>query len=301
LAWYSGDLQVDLGPYVSALELQSYLPEALAGCSADRRLLAIPTWIEGRAWVCNSAAAIRSGFDIGQTVVWTWAEFEEACTMLKGAGYVPALVDPSSPDFDCDLGFEPAAAGGALESSALLSAPPAELARLVCRRDLARTVYIGVPDRDSIGAFRRGNVGFLAGCSPILSAEILRTASPETGFEPRLVPVPSTGVSPGPLRVNGAVVFRRPRDPGAVRAALAVELAKAISRAGSRPGLPPSLVPAFRPNLGRWTEEHGWNAVVALDSVRRGRVSPLRGTAELDTALAAREKARRDVRRGFRG
>lgn len=301
---------MDLRPFLARHEIESYLPQAISGCSRGARLLALPRWVEGRAWIANAGALRSVGFDPGKTMSgWTWREFENLCEQLKAKRFVPAMVDPSSPDLMTDLGYEPPGEPQPPGRSPppptdtgpprVLSSAPAELARSLVRRGLARAQIVGGAEWRTLDALAGGNVGFAAGLSPILASEIVARHSRDS-FSPVLMPVPTSGLLRGhPVRTGGIIVFRQQQYKGGQHTRIVVNLAKALSTAPWDGALPVLLTPAYRPNLGDWTEAHGWNAVVALASVQRGSPQPLYDSAELRLKQLAREKARIELKRGF--
>ncbi len=291
LALYSRSLQVDLGPHLTAQDLGSYLPGSLDACRDDARLMALPRWIEGRAWICNPGPLLKAGIEPGRTSGWTWGQFESDCRALKALGYTPAIIDPSSPETLSALGYKPALA--------VMSSPPAELVGSLYRQGLADPAILGSPDHGTLDSFLRGRVGFAIGMNHALLGEVLRMRFTNGGSAPLLVPVPSSGVPGSPLRAGGIIVFRQVRYRGDDHTRLAVEFAKMISVAPPEPGLSPLLVPAYRPNLGDWTAFHRWNAVVALASVNNGTIQRLRTDADIHDALDIGAKARRELKKGF--
>ncbi|MGE5485087.1 MAG: ABC transporter substrate-binding protein [Ignavibacteriales bacterium] len=313
LALYSRSLQLDMRSYLTPQETGAYLPQALDACSSEGGLFALPRWIEGRAWICNPGLLLKAGIEPGRTPGWTWGGFEAACRALKATGCLPVVIDPSSPETLSALGYRPvSSSAGPAGPPAILSAPPAEFARSLVRQGLAESSILGNPDDSPVDSFLRGGVGFVIGMSPLMTGEVLGHRStaqapgqpqdhPQNdGFVPLLVPVPSSGVPQSPLRAGGVIVFRQAQYRGDAHTRLAVDIAKAISIAPPDPGFPPLLVPAYRPNLGDWTAAHRWNAVVALASVQGGVTQRLRTDREVNEARTLEEKARRDLKRGFR-
>ncbi|MGE5542203.1 MAG: ABC transporter substrate-binding protein [Bacillota bacterium] len=321
LALYSRSLQIDLNSWLASEETSPYLQQAVDACSREGGLFALPRWVEGRAWICNPGLLLKAGIDPGRTHGWTWGGFEAACRALKAKGCLPAVIDPSSPETLSAFGYRPVSGpAGAQGAPAILSAPPAEFARFLVRQGLAESAILGNPDHSPVESFLRGGVGFLIGANPLMTGEVLGnrsaaqapgkdpgeapgegTGRPQNGgFAPMLVPVPSSGVPESPLRAGGVIVFRQAKYRGDAHTRLAVDIAKAISAAAPDPGFPSLLVPAYHPNLGDWTAAHRWNAVVALSSVQRGVAQRLRTDLEANEAHSLEEKARRDLKRGFR-